>query len=119
MTFVDPSFQLIADFFEGSPAIWLELPDGWFGRPYDNLLTVVDVSIAESGSLVILFEHSSRLTVESPFSAALKEGALVLGPFAATEWEYAPFGETSAVQRRFVSGTCTFHAPGKHLVGAH
>ncbi len=111
MSTAESSYLKVSSFLERSAQVGLILPNGWFGRPYDNFLTVVGVFLEEEHILVIEFERSFRLEVGYPFNAVIEGNVLVLSGFASARWEYFPFGETSIVRQRFTSGTCSLVSP--------
>jgi hypothetical protein len=65
----------------------LHLPDGWYGRPYDNqhMLTAIN----ESGSdLSITLDYNLILSFEGLQSVAPTSRELVFGPFSKLRFEW-------------------------------
>jgi len=52
--------KMVKKWFEKSYGGSLKLPDGWFGRPYDNIHTLKSVD-GESGKLTIQFNDGNSL----------------------------------------------------------
>lgn len=70
----------------------LLLPDGWYGRPYDNqhALTLVD----EAGeNLTVVLDGKLRLRFEGLKLVEARKGELVFGPFAKLRFDWEGFGD--------------------------
>jgi hypothetical protein len=91
MRFTNIIQQWFKDEWGGS----LMLPDGWFGRPYDNqhALTSVD----ESGdALTLVLDKKLTLHFEGLKSVEKRNRELVFGPFDTLRFEWKSFGNDGA-----------------------
>ena len=69
----------------------LVLPDGWYGRPYDNQHAVT--SIDESGNgLTLVLDQKLTLRFEGLKSVDVRSRELVFGPFAKLRFEWEAYG---------------------------
>lgn len=69
----------------------LLLPDGWYGRPYDNQHALT--SIDESGSmLTMILDRKLTLRFEGLEAVKAQERELVLGPFEKLRFDWESFG---------------------------
>lgn len=69
----------------------LLLPDGWYGRPYDNqhALTSVD----ETGeALTVILDRKLTLRFEGLKSVEGRKGELVFGPFDKLRFDWETYG---------------------------
>lgn len=48
------------DWFHQHEGVGLELPDGWFGRPYDNVHQITNISLSK-GELHITFDDRIKI----------------------------------------------------------
>lgn len=108
MTFVNSIQKWFGVEFGGS----LYLPDGWFGRPYDNQHILTAISETED-SLIITLDHKIVLCFEGLRAVDATSRELVLGPFTKLrfEWEDAKGGQR--VTKEYESGVAKIvAAPG-------
>jgi len=87
MSFTNAVQQWFKDEWGGS----LFLPDGWYGRPYDNqhALTFVE----EAGSvLTIVLDRRLTLRFEGLKSVRAQRRELTFGPFEALRFDWESFG---------------------------
>lgn len=89
----------------------LELPDGWFGRPYDNFHHLRSVDIVDR-ALLIGLDDLQTLTLHGPTTAEVDGSVLSLTGFDSGTWEWTPYGSRHAArQQRAVSrGTIRLHS---------
>jgi hypothetical protein len=67
------------------------LPDGWFGRPYDNQHALT--SATEDGDkLTIILDNNLRLTFTALSAVLIQSKTLILGPFDHLHFEWTPYG---------------------------
>ena len=94
MRFADIIQKWFKDEWGGS----LVLPDGWYGRPYDNQHSLT--SIDELGeALTLVLDQKLTLRFENLKSVVVQNRELVFGPFGRLhfEWEdYDPGGQHGA-----------------------
>lgn len=71
----------------------LFLPDGWYGRPYDNQLALT--SIEESSDiLVIVLSGRLTLSFDGLKSVKAQKRELVFGPFEKLRFDWEGFGSS-------------------------
>jgi hypothetical protein len=87
MSFTSTVQQWFKDEWGGS----LFLPDGWYGRPYDNQHALT--SIEESGStLTIVLDRKLTLRFEGLKSVKAQKRELTFGPFEKLRFDWEGFG---------------------------
>lgn len=70
------------------------LPDGWYGRPYDNLHTLT--SLEQSGeSLIVVLDCSIKLTFQGLKDVNITNSEIVFGPFEKLWFENSSMCNTS------------------------
>lgn len=86
------------------------LPDGWFGRPFDNLFSLRGVELTGdvlrvhlSGDVLLEFEHLQRVHVD--------DSQLVFEDFRACAIRWTDGGRTQDRERTYASGSVRFHPP--------
>lgn len=67
------------------------LPDGWFGRPYDNQHTLTSVNEA-GDKLTLVLDENFRLTFTGLKAVECLSKELTLGPFDHLNFEWTPYG---------------------------
>lgn len=71
----------------------LVLPDGWYGRPYDNQHVVT--SVDEMGdSLIVILDHKLTLCFHGLKSIQVCGRDIVFGPFNRMRFEWIAYEET-------------------------
>lgn len=75
------SIEKLREWFAKNSAVHIKLPDGWFGRPYDNLYCVD--SICEENDRVIIrnIDDSMVITFDRNASILEKANAIVVSDF--------------------------------------
>ena len=87
MSFTNTVQQWFKDEWGGS----LFLPDGWYGRPYDNQHALT--SVEESGSaLTIVLDRKLTLHFEGLKSVKAHKRELTFGPFEKLRFDWESFG---------------------------
>ena len=87
MNFTNTIQHWFKDEFGGS----LLLPDGWYGRPYDNQHALT--SIQESGeTLTIVLDQKLTLRFEGLKSVKAQKRELIFGPFEKLHFDWESFG---------------------------
>lgn len=85
--------------FTGTVKQWSEdvrvgsllLPDGWYGRPYDNQHTLTSVE-ESGGALTIVLDRRLTLRFEGLESVIAQEKELVFGPFRRLRFDWVGVG---------------------------
>lgn len=87
MSFTNTVQQWFRDEWGGS----LLLPDGWYGRPYDNQHALT--SIEEAGdTLTIVLDRKLTLRFEGLKSVKAQKRELTFGPFEKLRFDWESFG---------------------------
>jgi hypothetical protein len=93
MHFVGIIQQWFDEFIGGT----LLLPDGWYGRPYDNQHALTHIE--QYGSrLAIELDHRLRLQFECVESVEVKGSELVIGPFKKLKFEAEGHGAAKVIR---------------------
>ncbi len=95
--------SIIRDWFDKEWGGSLVLPDGWFGRPYDNQhsLTLCEES---SGNLSLGLDEHLLLTFRGLSNVALEGRDLVIGPFERLTFEASPYGGGATKKMEYNGG---------------
>src|SRR5699024_5247068 len=99
--------EQIRSFFDEHPSAGLILPDGWFGRPYDNLLFFTEVEIFE-GQLSIKFAQGEVLELTGDLRIDRSEDSLVIQGFSALVWSWKFYGSDRTERKVFSNGKVEF-----------
>lgn len=102
--------ETIRGFYERHTVVGLRLPDGWFGRAYDNLLTITSIdNVAEE--ICIEFSGGEKLRVCGTSNVERFENALVITGFTLLEWTWQLYGSTEQKRKVYSAGKVEFLAP--------
>ena len=93
----------IKDWFDKEWGGSLVLPDGWFGRPYDNQhsLTLCEES---ADKLSLALDEHLLLTFYGLSNVALEGRDLVIGPFERLSFEARPYGGGATKNKEYNGG---------------
>ena len=94
---------LIRSHFDESANVGLVLPDGWFGRPYDNMSTL-DAVIGEGDELSISLDTDNRILVRGDVSTSIDDAALTISGFSELIWSWRPSGSVEKREQIYASG---------------
>jgi hypothetical protein len=83
--------EIIRQWFKDEWGGSLVLPDGWYGRPYDNQHAVTSISEVGDG-LTLILDQKLTLCFEGLKSVEVRHRELVLGPFDKLRFEWAAYG---------------------------
>ena len=89
----------------------LLLPDGWYGRPYDNQHALTSIN-EERSSLTIILDRKLTLHFEGLKSVEAQKGELVFRKFAKCRFEWESYGADAN------SGYKEYHAGEVRIVSA-
>jgi len=108
MTFV----SVINNWFDVEWGGSIVLPDGWFGRPYDNQHTLTSCEESE-GKMLLVLDDNLRLTFSGLANVEIKGRNLVLGPFDNLIFEAIPYGGGTPECKEYADGVVKIiSAPG-------
>lgn len=110
MTGYDVALRTVHEFFKAAGSAGLVLPNGWFGRPYDNQLRLTH-SEADRQSLVLVLDGHLVLTLVGPLRVYQSGDGLRLTGFTWARWDTTTDGGTVASPQEFASGEIAFIAP--------
>jgi hypothetical protein len=89
----------------------LVLPDGWFGRPYDNLHQLTACT-ATGGTVRVELDGQLSLEFEGSGTVAVRDGAgLVIRGFTSLLWVRRAYGGREIHRQSFAAGEVRFPAP--------
>jgi hypothetical protein len=97
----------VREFFGGVGYAGLILPTGWFGRPYDNLLTLTR-SEAAPKSLLLELDDQLILSFSGDVQVRASEKGIQLRGYTSLVFEWTEFGSNASHRDEFVSGTIEF-----------
>ncbi len=69
----------------------LLLPDGWYGRPYDNQHTLTSI-VESGGALTVVLDSKVTLCFRGLKSVRKAKYDLVIGPFEYLRFDWESFG---------------------------
>lgn len=101
--------KALESFFGEHRAVTMKLPNGWFGRPYDFVCRVVELSWS-ADCVVVALEGPVHLVFTGPVSATVVGRVLELSMFRSLFWERPVFGTAGFVREVFAEGTVEFIA---------
>jgi hypothetical protein len=105
MEAIDTIRQWFGQFGEGS----LQLPDRWYGRPYDNLHQLTSIVKTQD---VVTLTLDSRLVLQfyGLKAAASQQKQLVIGPFDRLHFEWMHAGPNPLRgEQEYCDGVVTIH----------
>lgn len=105
--------NIIQEWFKKEWGGSLVLPDGWFGRPYDNQHSLT--SVEESGDeLRLILDEKLLLHFTGLKSVQARGHELIFGPFEELrfEWEGFGLGAQREVKQYKTGETTIISAPG-------
>ena len=97
----------VREFFGGVGYAGLVLPSGWFGRPYDNLLSLTR-SEATPKSLLLELDDQLILSFSGDVRASASEKGMELRGYTSLVFAWTEFGSNASDRDEFVSGTIEF-----------
>jgi len=95
---------VIRSHLEGSAYVGLVLPDGWFGRPYDNMLTL-DSVVLDGDELSISLDGDMRILITGDVDTSLDGAALKIFGFSQLLWSWRPEGSSDRREQTYRSGS--------------
>ncbi|GLI26444.1 hypothetical protein ARHIZOSPH14_06860 [Agromyces rhizosphaerae] len=101
----------IRELFNQRGGASLKLPEGWFGRPFDNWHQLSDVEL-DGPVLVITVDDSQILRIRTAGRVTV-EGRTLRVPVTDGTWSWVPYGHSGEAPRiaAIGAGTVEFHAP--------
>jgi hypothetical protein len=101
---------VILEWFQTVKACGLILPDGWFGRPYDNLhrLTFIE---ARPHKLLLELDHQLWLILTDVSKVYTDNSELILEDFAQCVFDWQAYGSLSPQVKVYKSGVVKLVPP--------
>jgi hypothetical protein len=91
-------------------AIGLILPDGWFGRPYDNFFEVTSIN-TNNNTININFEKGKlKLNIISPNDIEINSDEILINEFKSCKFEWQEYGDDKTHENEYNKGTISFIA---------
>lgn len=101
---------LIEGWFRASGGGGLILPDGWFGRPHDNIHRISFLAIRPLW-LIVELDERLLLTVREPATVHERDGDLIVGGFSSCVLDRKQYAGESGHLRSYAGGEVRFVAP--------
>jgi hypothetical protein len=101
---------VIVEWFGRVNGASLKLPNGWFGRPYDNLHRLTSAT-ANAGTVIVVLDERQELSISSPGSVTIDPKALRLVNSTRIVWRWAEYGSTEFHVEVFEDGDVEFMIP--------
>lgn len=102
--------SLLERWFQRTGGGGLILPDGWFGRPYDNIHQLTYLK-SRPRKVLIELDEQLYLIITEPTSAVDKDNELTLAGFAQCVFDWSEYGARAAHSTIYKSGDVKFVAP--------
>ncbi len=106
---LETTLKRVREFFGTKGQAGLVLPNGWFGRPYDNLYELNWSGVVED-QLVLKLDNEHSLTLAGPTIATVKPDNLLLSRFQSAKWDWVEYGSTKRNCDEFFEGEVAFMA---------
>jgi hypothetical protein len=90
----------------------LELPDGWFGRPYGDLYQLTSARLDDTDRLVIELERQLQLSFANPRRVETTPEHLLIGDFETLDFDWREFGNLRPHSTSYTNGAVRFWAQG-------
>lgn len=101
---------LIESWFRATGGGSLVLPDGWFGRPYDNIHRLTFLAIRPLW-LILELDERLLLTVREPATVQQRDGELVISGFASCVLDRKEYGGERGYVKSYAGGEVKLVAP--------
>ncbi len=88
----------------------LQLPSGWFGRPFDNLHRLTSGTVAADRLLLVL-DDQLLLSLAHPRTVVYDQKNLRLSGFDHATWDWDEYGGGKSHLETFEGGEVSFVAP--------
>jgi hypothetical protein len=101
---------LIEEWFRATGGGGLVLPDGWFGRPYDNIHRLTFLAIRPLW-LILELDERLLLTVRDPMSVRKTDAGLVISGFSYCVFDRKEYGGEGGKVQSYSSGEIRLVSP--------
>jgi hypothetical protein len=103
--------EIVTSWFKETWGGGLMLPDGWFGRPYDNIHRLDNVALSEDGLLLELDSGHLILRFEGVPEVTASKSELVLRSFRRLAFDWKEYGAMRIHSDKYEQGEVKFVAP--------
>lgn len=102
--------HVVQNWFDRAGGGGLVLPDGWFGRPYDNIHRL---NAIESNGDLLRIELDDRLvlTFKKPSNARICNSELLVEDFESLSFDWKEYGSNEKHSTSYQNGVVTFVPP--------
>lgn len=97
------NLKAVREFFREFDDVGLVLPDGWFGRPFDNLFRLTR-SEMQPGLLILELEENLILSFRGDIQLERTGAKLRIDGFSEFDLDWIEFGSTASHHDRFTRG---------------
>lgn len=87
----------------------LKLPNGWFGRPVDNMHDLT-LSFAAADRLIIVLDNRHVLIATHPSFVEDRGPSFSLSGFSHVVWDWDEYGSDTSRLETFAGGAIEFHS---------
>jgi hypothetical protein len=101
---------VIVEWFDRVHGASLKLPNGWFGRPYDNLHRLTRATFS-AGTVIVVLDECQELSISSPGSVSVDPKELRLVNSTRIVWRWVEYGSTEVHVDVFEGGDVEFAIP--------
>lgn len=101
---------LIEGWFRATGGGGLVLPDGWFGRPYDNIHRLTFLAVLPLW-LILELDECLLLTIRDPTIVEQRDGELLIGGFSSCVFDRKEYGGERGYVKSYTSGEVKLVAP--------
>ena len=91
-------------------SVGLILPFGWFGRPYDNFLSVKEI-VFHDDHIIIYFDNKTiKIDILFAQDISFSKNKLLIGKFKSLQFEWIEYGANKQNVNTFDEGSLAFVA---------
>lgn len=101
------TLDTLTRFCASARTVGVVLPDGWFGRPFDNRMTLTGSEIRDK-TVVLQFDHVGSLMFTGQASATTEAGAVCLSGFDDLQFEWRGADDDQLLSGQWSSGVVWF-----------
>lgn len=98
----------LVSWFGGVGGASLKLPNGWFGRPFDNLHRLTAAQV-DGNEMVLVLDDMQRMSISTPASIRVEPKSASLIGASRVEWRWVEYGTSAAHVEVFEGGDVEFH----------
>ncbi len=99
--------ELLINWLNQKKKFGIILPDGWFGRPMDNLHEVT-WWIERTNKFIIEIDSQLYITLTKPIKLNSKKDSLIISNFLQCIFDYQGYGDMRAHSKMYNAGEITF-----------